>query len=88
MATWIVNPKVRSRGGRWRCRMGRKKQLVNDLKVERELTPTAPPTKLAVCDIVVGTVVVLTLQLSLPVMQLLLLLPLAVIALEQICTST
>lgn len=37
---------------------------------KQKLTPTAPPTKLAVCTAVCGTVLVLTLQLSLPVTQL------------------
>jgi hypothetical protein len=37
---------------------------------KQKLTPTAPPTKLAVCTAVCGIVLVLTLQLSQPVTQL------------------
>jgi hypothetical protein len=47
------------------------------------LTPTAPPKNLAVCNTVLCTVAVLTLQLSLPVTQ-----PLVPLALEQVCTWT
>jgi hypothetical protein len=52
---------------------------------KQKLTPTAPPTKLAVCTAVCGTVLVLMLQLSLFITQLLLTLGTAV---EQVWTWT
>jgi hypothetical protein len=45
------------------------------------LTPTAPPKNFADCNTMLCTVAVLTLQLSLPVTQLL-----VPFALEQVCT--